>query len=179
MKAQFDGVYLGERGWIFGGKVSGLVRGVYISVNEQKKFIFSDLKLTGTLAPVAPLIPDIYFAITDDEAAATKARSLEDIGTIKVQLWRCTTISTTTATAYSNDEANEHKQGPLHEKTKKAGSHVVTYVICTRSPFSTHALEQVRARRKGCCHDRGDSRLHRRVQWTTIHAVRMALPPQG
>ncbi|KDQ20515.1 hypothetical protein BOTBODRAFT_183291 [Botryobasidium botryosum FD-172 SS1] len=79
--------------------------GSWISSNEIKPFLFSRL------------------ALTDDDSVATSAPS--DLGTIRLSFWRVVYSDDFYKGRITSADGTVRPEGPVHERCKKAGSHVV------------------------------------------------------
>jgi len=85
--------------------------GVYVSQNEHKPFLFSALQ------------------VTEDESA--NIRISADLGTVSLTIWRV--VITEVNKPFNPRAVQTDAHGPVHEKSKKGGSHVVAFGAAERS----------------------------------------------
>ena len=79
--------------------------------------------------------PLTRFATDDDDAASTKERDVSDLGTIKI---RCVRVRQVMLPQPKPQRYGRFREvGPVHERSKKAGAHRISYVLTARvSPLA-------------------------------------------
>ena len=67
------------------------------------------------------------FATDDDDATLTKERDVSDLGTIKI---RCVRVRQVMLPQPKPQRYGRFREvGPVHERSKKAGAHRISYVL--------------------------------------------------
>lgn len=110
----------------------GTISGAYVSEDTIVPFAFARIELTdGMCALLSNTVHLIPRYIEENALNFNALPNLEALGTIRFVVLRCTVEEEGLGYSSNNDEFNLRDIGPIHERTKKAGGHCVSYAhIC-------------------------------------------------
>ncbi len=110
-------------------RMTQLIEGTCVTSTSMKHFHFTKLELTGKIQPKSVHISEFRLSsvpLADDDSTLAESRKLKNnLGMIEVRLYR---VARGKATSVIDHSSNFNVQ-PIHEKSKKAGCHRVSYVL--------------------------------------------------
>ena len=126
-------------GSLVGPGRSGNKKGVVLSETSTKPYAFSKIELTGEFHDMmrGSQQADLVCCTDDDTLLASSQKMSENLGIIEVKIYRVIRGVPIPFTAGSTEMDNQ----PVHERSKKAGGHRVSYVSeCFPTCLSTHGV---------------------------------------
>ena len=129
----------------YAGKTSSK-RGLAVSETSTKPYVFTKLEMTGESDQhLTKLIVEKLFLPDDDTVLASTKKISAKLGVIELRVQRVVTGPSTSIAG----SATQIDTQPVHERSKKAGCHRVSYVFLSQNPGFAGFAHYLQT---GCCY---------------------------